>query len=147
MPLDTMFQGNLFTSAFLTQSITSNVDWQHLDDEAIDRLHDDLVAIFARFPTDQSPNEARTEDDLIWPILSLLGWAHTMRQQNLTLKGRQDIPDGILFLNADTKREADKHAEEYKRYAFGAAIVESKRWKRPLDRRSSRRGEELAPST
>jgi hypothetical protein len=30
---------------------------------------------------------------------------------------------------------------------FGLAIVESKRWQRPLDRRSGKRGEETAPST
>ena len=38
-------------------------------------------------------------------------------------------------------------AEEWKRYEFGLAVIESKRWGRPLDRRSGRRGEETAPST
>lgn len=147
MSIETIFQGSLFTSDFLTQSITANADWRQLDDAAIDRLFSDLTAIFERFPTGQSPNETRTEDDLIWPILSRLGWDQYMRQQNLTVKGREDVPDGLLFADAAAKRQADTFIEEYKRYALGIAIVESKRWKRPLDRRSSRRGEELAPST
>jgi hypothetical protein len=70
-----------------------------------------------------------------------------MRQQNLTVKGREDVPDGLLFADAAAKRSADVFPEEYKRYELGIAIVESKRWRRPLDRRSARRGEELAPST
>lgn len=147
MSADTIFQGSLFTSDFLTQTITSNAEWHTLDDAAIDALSSDLAAVFARFPTSQSPNETRTEDDLIWPILLRLGWDQYMRQQNLTVKGREDVPDGLLFADAAAKRQADTFVEEYKRYQFGIAIVESKRWKRPLDRRSSRRGEELAPST
>ena len=97
--------------------------------------------------TDQTPNEARTEDDLIWPILKELGWDQFMRQQNLTAKGRDDVPDGLLFADDKAKVQADTFPEEWKRYKFGLAIVESKRWKRPLDRRAAQRGEELAPST
>ncbi len=147
MSAETIFQGSLFTSDFLTQTITSNAEWHTLHDAEIDALSSDISAIFAQFPTSQSPNETRTEDDLIWPILLRLGWDQYMRQQNLTVKGREDVPDGLLFADAAAKRQADTFVEEYKRYQFGIAIVESKRWKRPLDRRSSRRGEELAPST
>lgn len=147
MTIDSIFQGSLFTNDFLIQSIADKDDWRLLDDEAIDALFADLAAIYERFPTGQTPNETRTEDDLIWPILARLGWDQYMRQQNLTVKGREDVPDGLLFADAATKRQADTFIEEYKRYALGIAIVESKRWKRPLDRRSSRRGEELAPST
>ena len=38
-------------------------------------------------------------------------------------------------------------AEEWRRYGHGPAVVESKRWLRPLDRRQGRWGEESAPST
>ena len=62
-------------------------------------------------------------------------------------KGRDDVPDGLLFEDASTKAEANAFREEWKRYGFGLAIVESKRWQRPLDRQSGRRGEETAPST
>jgi hypothetical protein len=125
----------------------NNADWNQLSDAVIDKLYADISGIFASFPTAYSPNETRTEDDLIWPILARLGWDHFMRQQNLTVKGREDVPDGLLFADAAAKRSADVFPEEYKRYELGIAIVESKRWRRPLDRRSARRGEELAPST
>lgn len=145
--MNEIFQGSLFTHDFLTQSISGNPDWTQLTDSAIDELLRELQAIFAKFPVNQTPNETRTEDDLIWPILRCLGWSQSMRQQNLTVKGREDVPDGLLFADAAAKAQADQHVEEYKRYQFGLAVVESKRWKRPLDRRSSKRGEELAPST
>ena len=45
------------------------------------------------------------------------------------------------------KAQANKTPEEWRRYEFGLAIVELKRWNRPLDRRSGQRGEETAPST
>ena len=145
--IENIFQGSLFTSDFLTQSIVSNADWKSISDDDIDELAVDLAAIYSAFPVDQSPNETRTEDDLIWPVLRRLGWDQAMRQQNLTVKGRDDVPDGLLFADADTKVEADQFPEEWKRYQFGLAIVESKRWRRPLDRQSGKRGEELAPST
>lgn len=145
--IENVFQGSLFTSDFLTQSIVSNADWKSLSDEDVDALAADFAAVFAAFPVDQSPNETRTEDDLIWPVLRRLGWDQAMRQQNLTVKGRDDVPDGLLFADVETKTQADRFPEEYKRYQFGLAIVESKRWRRPLDRQSGKRGEELAPST
>jgi hypothetical protein len=146
--INEVFQGSLFTNDFLTQSISANTDWAQFDNAAIDALARELQAIFAKFPVAQTPNETRTEDDLIWPILRCLGWTQFMRQQNLTVKGREDVPDGLLFADTAAKAQADQNIEEYKRYQFGLAVVESKRWKRPLDRRSSKRGEEeLAPST
>ena len=57
------------------------------------------------------------------------------------------MPDGLLFADDAAKDRANGFAEEWKRYEFGLAVVESKRWGRPLDRRSGRLGEETAPST
>lgn len=147
MSIETAFQGSLFTSDFLTSAIAENADWRALSDVDVKALSSDLKAIFKAFPTDQKPNETRTEDDLIWLILKRLGWTYSMRQQNLTVKGRDDVPDGLLFADEAAKQLADTHIEEWKRYQHGLAIVESKRWNRPLDRRSAQRGEELAPST
>ncbi len=145
--IETTFQGSLFTSDFLTESVKDNADWKSISDRDVEELSKALRAIYEAFPTDQTPNEQRTEDDLIWKILACLGWNQFMRQQNLTVKGRDDVPDGLLFANEDAKKRADTNIEEWKRYQHGIAIVESKRWKRPLDRRSSKRGEELAPSS
>lgn len=141
------YQGSLFSSDFLTDSIARLSDWFTVDDAALDALATRLGQIFARFPTRQTPNESQTEDDLIWPILEALGWTASLRQQNLTPRGREDVPDGLLFKDAAAKAQANRTPEEWRRYQFGLAVVESKRWSRPLDRRSGRRGEETAPST
>ena len=147
MSVDGNFQGSLFSNDFLRASISALPDWATLPDEAIDGLATELLEIFDRFPVDQTPNESQTEDDLIWPILETLGWTASLRQQNLTRQGREDVPDGVLFRDQQTKDRANRFAQEWRRYGLGLAVVESKRWLRPLDRRSGLRGEETAPST
>ena len=147
MAVETIFQGSLFSTDFLSESITRNADWQRISDAKIERIAADLRGIFVSFPTAQSPNESQTEDDLIWKVLHRLGWISSLRQQNLAARGRDDVPDGLLFANATAKAEANAFPQEWKRYGCGLAIVESKRWQRPLDRQSGQRGEETAPST
>lgn len=140
-------QGSLFSSDFLTETIHEVSEWSALGDDVLDQFSAAIRSAFDRFPISQTPNESQTEDDLIWPILEGLGWANSLRQQNLSPRGREDVPDGLLFESAETKAKANGFPEEWKRYEFGRAVVESKRWARPLDRRSGRRGEETAPST
>ncbi|MEO1243718.1 MAG: restriction endonuclease [Pseudomonadota bacterium] len=140
-------QGSLFSADFLQDSIRDMAEWSAIDDAQLAELKSALEAIVEAFPTDQTPNESQTEDDLIWPVLEALGWTSSLRQQNLSARGRDDVPDGLLFENDERKAHANTFPEEWKRYEFGLAVVESKRWLRPLDRRSGRRGEELAPST
>jgi hypothetical protein len=144
---ESVFQGSLFSSDFLTDSITRLADWSSIDTAALKALQTDLRKIYDRFPITKTPNESQTEDDLIWPVLARIGWTASLRQQNLAARGRDDVPDGLLFADAAAKATANSFGEEWKRYGFGLAVVESKRWVRPLDRRSGRRGEETAPST
>ena len=141
------FGGSLFAEDFLREVITELRDWRDLADEELTDLEAALRGLFDRFPTDLSPNESQTEDDLIWPVLARLGWTASLRQQNLSAHGRKDVPDGLLFANGASKDRANRVAEEWRRYEHGLAVVESKRWLRPLDRRSGRRGEQSAPST
>ena len=147
MNMNTIVQGSLFAHDFLTESVAQLADWQAFDDAALDEFERALRSIFDPFPTDQTPNESQTEDDLIWPILRALGWTDSLRQQNLSPRGRDDVPDGLLFADEAAKDRANRFSQESKRYECGLAVVESKRWQRPLDRRSDRRGEETAPST
>ena len=141
------FQGSLFAEDFLSGSIVETLDWPAIDDELLDGLESGLRDVFARFPTDRTPNVSQTEDDLIWPVLACLGWTASLRQQNLSARGREDVPDGLLFADDAAKARANGLDEDWRRYAHGLAVVELKRWRRPLDRRSGRRGEETAPST
>ncbi|MDE0097669.1 MAG: hypothetical protein OXS40_15085 [Gammaproteobacteria bacterium] len=142
-----IFQGSLFAAGFLDVSIADMPEWQALDDEKTDRIEEGISDILAAFPVDQPVNESQTEDDLIWPVLGCLGWTESLRQQNLSSHGREDVPDGLLFADKAAKERANSFAREWKRYEHGLVVVESKRWLRPLDRRSGRRGEETAPAT
>ena len=141
------FRGSLFSHDFLSQSIRELPDWKDLDSDSVDSFYESLREILSRFPAGQRPNESQTETDLIWPVLKLLGWNSSLRQQNLAAVGRQDVPDGLLFAGEADKEQANGFAEEWKRYQFGLAVVECKRWLRPLDRRSGTPGEVTAPST
>ena len=141
------FRGSLFAEDFLRESIAGIRDWEVIDDTALGGLEGGLRYAFERFPTDGTPNESQTEDDLIWPVLACLGWKASLRQQNLSARGREDVPDGLLFPDDAAKERANRLADDWRRYEHGLSVVESKRWQRPLDRRSGRRGEETAPST
>lgn len=147
MSSPTPFQGSLFANDFLRAAVTRLDDWRDIGDEALATFEASVRDVLDGFPIAGSPNESQTEDDLIWPILVQLAWTASLRQQNLSAHGRKDVPDGLLFANAAAKDRANGFTEEWKRYEFGLAVVESKRWLRPLDRRSGRRGEENAPST
>ena len=141
-----MFRGGLFSSDFLKDSIVRFEEWRTCDEAGVDGVGQALRGIFSKFPIKQTPNESQTEDDLIWPVLARLGWTASLRQQNLSTRGVEDVPDGLLFADEAAKARANGFAEEWRRYAFGLAIVESKRWALSLDGRSDRRAS-TAPST
>ena len=145
MTLDAALDGGLFAKGVVPEGAEAE-DWPRLDSAERDSLEADLRALFARFPAAAAPNEPQTEDDLIWPVLARLGWTAVLRQQNLSPRGRADVPDGLLFADMDAKDRANGLPQEWRRYALGAALVESKRWGRPLDRASGRAGEETAPA-
>lgn len=137
------FAGALLAHDFLHDAIRRSAEYGAVD---VPAMRARLAELFGAFPFGRTPNEAQTEDDLIWPVLALLGWSDGLRQQNLSAAGRGDVPDGLLFADAVAKAAANAQAEEWRRYGHGLAIVESKRWGRPLDRATTR-GEASAPST
>ena len=77
---DSVLKGTLFTEDFLREGIAETEAWKALDDEAIHVFLKAARGIFDAFPTDKKPNEAQTEDDLIWKILDLVGWSDYLRQ-------------------------------------------------------------------
>ena len=147
MSVGEVFQGSLFAGDLVAESAVPSAEWLSLDDEVLDRLEAAFRAVFDRFPAGRSPNESQTEDDLIWPILHLLGWDASLRQQNLSAQGREDVPDGLLFADDAMKGRANTLADEWRRYELGTALVESKRWLQALDRRHGSRAEGVEPST
>lgn len=135
--------GSLFTTDYLVEAVAAAPAYQAVD---VVSLRARLDEIAAAFPQDHRSNESQTEDDFIWPVLASLGWSDSLRQQNLTVTGRDDVPDGLLFADAQAKASANAQADQWRRYGHGLAVVESKRWARPLDRASGR-DEATAPST
>ena len=136
--------GALFTQDYLVEGIASTAQFGAVDVAA---MRTTLAHLFSGLPHASKPNEATTESDLIWPILGALGWSEYLTQQNLSATGRVDVPDGLLFIDAAAKAKANEHPE-WKRYQFGAAIIESKRWGRALDRAEGRKGDDKdTPST
>ncbi|WP_294131239.1 hypothetical protein [Sphingobium sp.] len=135
--------GALFTTDYLIEAIKVTAAYRAVD---VAELRARLGQIAAVFPQNQRTNESQTEDDFIWPVLAALGWSDSLRQQNLTVSGRDDVPDGLLFANAAAKASANAQGDQWRRYGHGLAVVESKRWARPLDRASGR-DETTAPST
>jgi len=112
----TPFQGSLFADDFLRESIVATRDWEVIGDTTLDQLETNLRALFARFPIDGTLNESQTEDDLIWPGLACLGWTASLRQQNLSARGREDVPDGLLFPDHAAKQRANSLADDWRRY-------------------------------
>ena len=147
MNTDLPVQGGLLTSGFLADSIRDMADWQDFQDKELLQFENDLRGIASGFPASQAPNEAQTEQELIFPVLRVLGWTDTLPQQNLSPKGREDVPDGLLFAVPGAMARANELADEWRRYDHGTALLEAKRWHRPLDRRSDEPGERAPPST
>lgn len=132
-----MINGSLFTEDFLTEGITEYPEWKAIADEQIESFKDDLRKIFDSFPADGNPIEATTEDDLITPVLETLGWKQFLRQQTTARKGREDVPDYLLFENEVSKNKANKEKDQHRRYLHGAAILEAKAWNIRLDRKGN----------
>ena len=145
----TILHGGLLPPDYLQESIRELPEWSALGEDALDAFIAEARRILKPFAgaTASRANESHTEDDLIWPLLASLGWTASLRQQNLSAAGREEVPDGLLFADQAAKSRALGVAEGPARYAIGTALVESKRWLRPLDRASGQRGEALAPSS
>ncbi|MGJ8629037.1 MAG: Eco57I restriction-modification methylase domain-containing protein [Sulfitobacter sp.] len=143
--MDHIFQtGSLFTRDYLTEAVTQTSAYDQVD---VERVRSELASLFDAFPASQKPTEAKTEDDLIWKVLAVLGWDYHERQVNLSYRGRDNVPDGILFLDAEAKTQANTHTEKWRQYEHGVVVVESKRFDRPLDRGLRKKDEATAPST
>lgn len=137
--------GALFTLDYLSEGILKAPQYGAVD---VVGIRERLKVFLAGFPHASLPNEATTEKDFVWPVLALLDWQVFLTQQNLSASRREDVPDGLLFIDAEAKAKANTHPEEWKRYNFGAAVVEAKRWKRALDRAEGRKGDDKeTPST
>lgn len=132
-----MYQGSLFPENYLREGIAESEAWAGADESKVERFFAKIDDIFSAFPVAGTPNEATTEQDLILKVLEALGWADTLPQQTASGRRRTDVPDILLFEDAESKTRANAESTDVERYKHGRAIVESKRWQLPLDRRAS----------
>ena len=72
--------GQLFSKFSLTDGIRTTPEWEAAASQLAE-FRSKLGNACERFESLQQPNEAVTEQDLIRPVLRLLGWAHYLPQQ------------------------------------------------------------------
>ncbi|HVS03217.1 MAG TPA: hypothetical protein VMT16_10650 [Thermoanaerobaculia bacterium] len=140
-------RGKLFGRDFLAEGIRETLAWARLGEAEVAATRDRLRAILASFSTGSRPNEAVTEHGLIFPVLEALGWEHILPQQSASPRGRRDVPDALLFADAEAKARAAAEGSEAAGFRHGLAVLESKRWDRPLDRAGTPDEDEGVPST
>ena len=127
--------GSLLTDYFLADGIKATPEWHtsvasELEFEA---FRNGVKQSYHALSQAQDPNEAVTEQELIRPVLELLGWIDYLPQQGATRN--EDIPDLLLFPDADAKEQAFARASAEERYRDAVVVEESKRFGLPLDAR------------
>ena len=128
-------QGQLLTQDFLTRGVRETPPFEALDDAAFAAFNSGLQSIYSGFSAQSTNNEAQTESEIIHKVVALLGWGgDTLPQVNADPKGRESVPDLLLFANPAQKALAQAETKDDRRYRHGLAILEAKRWLRPLDR-------------
>ena len=121
--------GQLFTHYFLTDGIKATAEWQAslAQPEAFIAFKDGVARHHDALSRSRNPNEARTEEELIRPVLELLGWTEYVPQPSAA--GHEDIPDHLLFADAESKARAGNP------FQYATVVEESKRFGLALDSR------------
>ena len=121
--------GQLFTHYFLTDGIKTTPEWQASVDqpEAFAAFRNGVARHHSALSRSRNPNEARTEEELIRPVMELLGWTEYVPQPSAA--GHEDIPDHLLFADADSKARTGNPFE------YATVVEESKRFGLALDSR------------
>ena len=129
--------GQLFTNYFLTEGIRPTPEWQDSAKE-IAGFRSKVAQAYEGFKGYHQPNEAATEQDMVRPVLELLGWSDYLPQQGTTRN--EDIPDYLLFSDATSKAHAAGRPNPEQRFQDALVIEESKRFGLPLDARDKSDG-------
>ena len=127
--------GQLFKQYFLTDGIRETPEWRESmkHAEGFIAFTHAISTCFNYFSHFSNPNEAVTEKELICPVLEALGWTDYLPQQGVARN--EDIPDHLLFADADAKKRAIARSNSQDRYKDALLLQESKRLSRSLDNR------------
>ncbi len=123
-------QGQLFTEYFLEEGIRATPEWS-ASAGAFALFKDDVRERYEALSLAAEPNEAVTEQELIRPVLELLGWEDYLPQQGTA--GGEEIPDHLLFVDAESKGRAVAKGKAHDRYSDALVVEESKRFGLSLD--------------
>ena len=129
--------GHLFTEFFLTNRIRATSEWRAsvASEQTFDAFRDGVRQRYDTLSGSSDPNEAVTEQELIRPVLELLGWADYLPQQGTARN--ENIPDLLLFPDAGFKERAVARGSAEERYRDAIVVEESKRFGLPLDARDT----------
>ena len=122
--------GHLFTEYFLTDGIRATPE-RRAQAPAFVAFRDAARRLFQDFAAYHEPNETQTEQELIRPLLQLLGWTDDISQP--TAPGGEDRPDLLLY--QDTQAKARATSSETSPYLEALAVAELKPFRRQLDTR------------
>lgn len=120
----------LFSDHYLNATLPARPDWKALADEARPAMNE--IAGFLD-PYTPSKNEAQVEEDLVRPILRLLGHTFEVQPALASPEGTKR-PDYVLYDDARSvaaNKGKTLTDELLKGNAF--AIADAKYWGRPLD--------------
>ena len=125
--------GQLFTHYFLADGIKATAEWKAsvAQPETFATFKEGVRQRYKALSRSVAPNEAVTEQDLIRPVLDLLGWTDYLPQQGAARN--EDIPDHLLFADAGDKRRAAVKKKPSGRYRDALVVEESKRFGLALD--------------
>ena len=125
--------GQLFTDYFLSEGIQSTDEWAAslATPREIEAFRKGLRRPYEALSRARDPNESVTEQELILPVLELLGWTDYLPHQGTALN--EDIPDYLIFPDAASKERAGARPSTEARYRDAVVVEESKRFDLPLD--------------
>ena len=129
--------GHLFASYFLNEGIRDTPEWKAsaADPDRFAAFSDGVRRRYEALSGSADPNEAVTEQELVRPVLELLGWDDYLPQQGAARN--EDIPDQLLFPDADSKARAAARVRPEERFRDAVVVEESKRFGLSLDARDA----------
>ena len=127
--------GQLFTEYFLMDGIKATAEWRESvsSEGEFGSFRDGVRERYDVLSGSSSPNEAVTEQEIIRPVMDLLGWADYLPQQGSS--GNEDSPDHLLFADPESKERAGARSSARERYRDALVVEESKRFGPSLDAR------------
>ena len=123
--------GSLLTQYYLREGIRDTAAYKALSATQVTEHRSRLLLLWQAFRKMQTPSEADTESEFIYPVLQQLGWEWLVQPK--ADKGRRDIPDALLF-NTLVAKQAAQPLAATQRFHHGAVVVENEAARTNLDR-------------